>query len=177
MDLENERWKILWATQKSQRYHRRRCAFFDRLHTFTTVSGLVAVSAAASAIGDMLPSAFSVVTSGAFVCVAAYDLVVGSSAQSRRHQELYSRFSRLEIEINNRLKPSERDLARWKNKRIEIEVDEPPIYMVIDALSENELYKIYPHLSDAGQFRVGRIKRVFGQWFRFPNFYLDSRVR
>jgi hypothetical protein len=169
MDLEEERWNVLWATQKSQRYHARRCAHYDRLHTFTTFCGVMAVSASFSAFAELVPRSISIYFGVLFFAFAAYDLVARTSSRSRVHDELRRRFCRLEMDINRKAEPTLMDVNRWKNRKLEIELDEPAIFMVIDLLSENELYRIYPHLADRPLYKITRAQRLFGGWFRYQN--------
>lgn len=176
MGAAEDRWDLLWAAQKSQRYHDRRRAYFDRWHTLTTVAGLVAVSASLSTFADLLPKFVSAALALPFFLIAATDLVVNTASMARKHDELRRRFCCLEIDIIKVKNPTPDDVISWSTQRLTIEADEPPIYMVIDLLSENSLQRVYPHLSELPPYPLKFYHRLTAHWFRWPNI-LDSMDR
>ena len=143
MEPRTERWNLLWSVQRSARYHARRQAFFDTWRRVTAALGVIFGSAAAV---DLLHAStsqgHSVGIAAAFVVAvaSALDLVVGTSDMAWQHRELRKRFLELECQIRRCPdKPRPEELARWREFRIGIEADEPPTYVAVDLLCENEL--------------------------------------
>lgn len=146
-DPNVDRWELLWAVQKSQRYHSRRNAFFDRWNKTTAFVGIVGGSTAFAAVGKYLPETAGTVAAAFVVLMSAIDLVASTGEMARRHNELKRRFCELEAEIRQCAKVEDNVIASWQGKRLAIEADEPPTYVALDLLCENELARSYAHLS------------------------------
>ncbi len=69
---------------------------------------------------------------------------------ARRHNDLRRRFCELEAEIAKKepLQVTPTDIASWKSQRATIESDEPPTYVALNILCDNELRRSYSHLQD-----------------------------
>ncbi len=69
---------------------------------------------------------------------ATLDLVVGTAASARLHDDLARRFIALEQELTQAGEPTEENLPVLLNKRLAIEADEPP---VLNSMCHNELVR------------------------------------
>lgn len=143
-DLKSEQYQLLFGIRRSVRYHMRRSRFFDLFHSFTNAIGVIAGSSAVfSALQDH-PHVAAI--SAALVAVAsAIDLVVGTGAMARLHNDLAKKFIQLEKEIILGGNPTEDNLRRFSTCRLEIEAGEPPILRTLDRLCHNELLRAEGH--------------------------------
>jgi hypothetical protein len=144
MDTLTERWNLLWAAQRSARYHARRQAFFDRWRRVTLGFGVIFGSAAAV---DLLKGGIhDIAIFAAFIVaiMSAVDMVVGTADMAWQHRELRKRFLMLESAIRcSTDAPAETEIHRWLAERLAIESDEPPIYVGLDLLCENEMARAH----------------------------------
>lgn len=163
-----ERWQTLWSVQRSQRYHSRRASFYGRWNKATAFTGVVGGSAVFASIGNQMPL---VATFGAaaVVLISGADLVAGTSEMARKHNDLRRRFCELEAEIVAKTEASAKEVASWKSKRLAIESDEPPTYVALDLLCDNELARAYGHLADRPQHQVPWFKRLTAQLLIWEN--------
>lgn len=165
MDLATARWNLLWATQKSARYHARRQGFFDRWRMMTAGASVLLGSAAAV---DLLGRGGLIVTLVSVLVVTALstvDLIVGTSTAARLHSDLRRRFLELEIEIRCASEPiSKQGIDEWTRSRLRIEADEPPVYVALDLLCENEMARAHGKPPRA---RISRWATATAQWFRW----------
>lgn len=171
MDANNESWNLLWAVQRSSRYHARRQAFFDRWHRVTAGVGVIFGSAAAvnlvtqGGMGWTLGAAFVI------TILSSVDLVVGTSVMARLHSDLRRRF--LEMEASIRCSPTadQADINRWTVERLRIEADEPPVYVALDLLCENEMSRAK---GDSPRAALRWWEALTAHWWRWED--IDPRV-
>lgn len=168
-DIDKDRWEILWAVQKSQRYHSRRNAFFDRWNKATAFVGVLAGSAVIAALADQVPKALAVAGGVLVVVMSGVDLVVGTSQMAHRHGDLRRRFCELEADISRDPSPTESTVAEWRARRLTIEAEEPAIYVALDLLCENELARAYGHLSATPRVTLPWYKVMTAQFIPWPN--------
>lgn len=146
--------------------------FFDRLGMWAAACGVLlgstAVVSALESIDKQLLFWFGLVTT----VVSLTNLVVGSSAKARQYHDLVRKFSQLESDIACSADDSEKELTALECKRLEIEAEEPPKLLVLDAICHNELLvaegrsfdsycdigPIQWALSDIGDWRPGSLR-------------------
>ncbi|WP_285404882.1 hypothetical protein [Luteibacter sp. ME-Dv--P-043b] len=139
-DVTDLREQLLWSVQLSSRYHMRRQAFFERWSRGTAAVGVIFGSSAVGGILSTTTRRWLIGIAGAVTAImSTTDLVVGTAFLARRHEDLRKRFIALESEIRRVATPSDATVADWHVKRLDIEVDEPPVYCRIILLCENEL--------------------------------------
>jgi hypothetical protein len=165
MDTYTERWNCLWAISLSSRYHARRQAFFERWHRVSTgVAGVLGSAAAANALGHggiVLTATAGFIVAG----MSAIDLVVGTAKMAQTHHELRRRFLVVEAEIQTaNEEPTEKEVNRWRRKRLEIEADEPPLYNGLNLLCENELARA---LGRTQRAQLNAWQRLTSHWFHW----------
>lgn len=148
-DTKDASWDVLWAVQKSQRYHSRRTAFFDRWNKTTALVGILGGSTAFAAVGKYVPETIGTIAAAFVVVMSGVDLVASTGEMARRHNDLRRRFCELEAEIRQCAAVEDTVVASWQGKRLSIESDEPPTYVALDLLCENELARAYAHLSQS----------------------------
>lgn len=167
MSTNNDRWKLLWGVRRSQRYHARRMGFFDRWHKLTAVAGVLGGSAVFVAMAHHVPGWLAGLGAGLVVLLSSIDLVVGTSEMARRHNDLRRRFCLLEAAIEAKPEPRPADIARWKEERLAIEADEPPVYVALDLLCENELRRATYPPEKADLINVPWYKARAAHWVRW----------
>ena len=156
----------LFGVRKSVRYHQRRRAFFEWIHTSTSALQMIAGS---SAIVSWVSKCeeLGIGLAAVAALLAAFDVVVGTSRRSTAHASLSQRFVQLEREMvpfeHDRQIPTE-IATGFRQRRLEIEESEPPKLRVIDILCHNELVagvQMYHHWSS---YPVCWARRVVGQF-------------
>lgn len=165
----NPTWDLLWAVQRSQRYHSRRRAFFERWNKATAFVGVVGGSAVFAALGHYAPPALATVGAAMVVVMSGIDLVAGTANMARRHDDLRRRFCELEADMTRDLQPSAATVAQWRAQRLAIESDEPATYVALDVLCENELARAYRHLQDQPRYPLPWYQRLTAQLLRWEN--------
>lgn len=167
MDAYTEHWNLLWAVQRSVRYHARRQAFFGRWRRVTTGASVVFGSAAAAALVNAGGHTLALGAAFVVVLMSAVDMVAGTADMAIQHHDLRRRFLRLEAELETSGETAtEADIHRWTRQRLGIEADEPPIYVGLDLLCENELARAYA-LSNRTQLTGWQ--RLTAHWLRWEN--------
>lgn len=146
-DIKKDRWDVLWAVQKSQRYHARRHAFFDRWNKSTAFVGVLGGSAVIASMAQHAPPWLAAAGGLLVVVMSGLDLVVGTGHMARQHNDLRRRFCEMEADIARDPEPGAPTVAAWQARRLAIEADEPPTYVALDLLCENELARSYAHTS------------------------------
>lgn len=138
MDTLTQRWNTLWGVQRSVRYHARRQAFFDRWHSLT--AGVSVIFASAAGVDFLHAGGHREAIAAAFVVavLSAFDLVVGTAQMARKHDDLRRRFIALEARILANESPGDATVIEWQAERLAIESDEPPTYIALNILCENE---------------------------------------
>lgn len=140
----------LFGVRRSVRYHNRRRAFFDTLQNAGNAFSVIIGSAAMAALGTdvaqvgqlpewlakLLPQLAAVL----LTIISVINLVARSSAKARLHEDLAKRFLRLE-RMMAQPEPRYQELPQLIAERIEIEMDEPPVKRVLDAICHNELVR------------------------------------
>lgn len=160
---------MLWASQRSQRYHARRSIFYDRWHKATAFVGVVGGSSVIASLGKIAPSWVALTATFIVVCMSGVDLVAGTNEMARKHNDLRRRYCELEADIARELAPTEASIAAWKVKRLTIESDEPPAYVALDILCYNELARAYGRMADIAPQKLPLFKAITAQLFFWPN--------
>jgi len=161
---------LIFAIQRSVRYHDRRVAHFDVLHKITSVltilmSGIVILDLA----GTESRRWIKVIAAVAAV-LGAFDLVVGYSHRATQHRELKRQFCALERRLVKARTSDE--IQEIQADRLLIEADEPPIFRALDAQCHNDILiaKGYSPIRDRCQFHIPRwYQRWTANWFRWSN--------
>ncbi len=137
--LSQQRHDLLFGVRRSVRYHMRPVRFFDRWHMITNVSALLFGTATiASVLGEWGPT--WTMTAGVIVAgLSTVDLFVGTSRQSRDHNDLAKDFIDLEKQIVATITPTPESFATWEVTRLELEKSKPPVRRTLDIVCHNEL--------------------------------------
>lgn len=164
MDLITVRWNLLWAVQKSARYHARRQGFFDRWRMVTTGSSVLFGSVAAANVVSQGGAAFTLAAALVITVLSTVDLVAGTTTTARLHSDLRRRFLEIEGQIRCAPNPSQPDVDRWTLERLRIEAEEPPVYVGLDLLCENEMARAHGH---PPRVTLKPWPRLTAHWFRW----------
>lgn len=167
--LKSEIKALIWAAERSQRYHSRRAAFFNRWNKATALVGVLGGSAVFASLGHLSPAIMGQIAAAIVVCMSGVDLVAGASEMARKHDDLRRRFCELEADIRRKVEPTVDDAARWFGCRLAIEADEPATYVALDLLCENQLRRAYGHHGEHGPRPVHPLKSATAQLFRWEN--------
>ena len=95
--------------------------------------------------------------------MAAFDLVIGTAEMARKHDDLRRRFVALEARIVPEEETKSGDIREWVQARLAIEMDEPPTYIAVDLLCENELSM---SKGDPPRYDVPLFRRLTANWWR-----------
>ncbi|WP_337245214.1 hypothetical protein [Luteimonas sp. gir] len=169
MDIGKECWNLLWAVERSARYHARRQNFFDRWHKVTAAAGVIFGSTAAVNLLSHGDKALTLTAALVITVLSTVDLVVGTAAMARMHSDLKRRYLLLEGDISCADTPGKEDITRWRQERLRIEADEPPVYVALDLLCENEMARAKGRPQRAA---LGFWDIVTSHWLRHENIIL-----
>lgn len=152
----------LFGVRRSVRYHQRRRSYFETINTTSVWLQVISGSSAVVAVAASLPGG-AMALAGLAATLAALNLVVGTQRKATTHAGLALRFAQLERDMvphEESESATEADAVAFKQRRVEIEQDEPPKRRAIDLLCHNELVQsTYRHEST---YPVGRWKRWIG---------------
>ena len=129
--LKTDFYKLSFAVRRSIRYHAKRRAWYDGLHSAAMVTAAIAGSTTFATIVAGSPEIAKWLA--LVVAIASVmDTMLNWPEKARTHDALYRRFHDLEQVINESDELSEKRLNKLQNQRLQIEVDEPT---TIDALN------------------------------------------
>lgn len=120
---------LLFQIEKSMRYHQRRRGFYDLGYRVLMLT--IIVSGSLAAVNEWKQIGLGAV-------IAAISLVWSPAYKARSHEMLFRRFADLSIEMQSK-NGTASNYRKWKNKRIEIEADELPIYYALEADCDNQV--------------------------------------
>ena len=125
-DPELEQWNIDFGVSKSMRYHSYRRWFWDSVDNGAKILTIVSGTAV---LVSIIGSDTRVAVWCAFVVAffSAADVVLGFSNRARTHDGLYRAFSGLAQDVAENDTPTERDVSKWRRRRLEIEMEEPGV--------------------------------------------------
>lgn len=168
-NLKDAAWRVRWASEKSQRYHARRTAFFSRWNRVTAFAGICAASAVFASLTDAAPAWLASAGALFVLVMSGVDLVIGSAEMARKHDDLRRRFCELEADIHRAPEPTAEQVAAWSVRRLAIEADEPPTHVALDLLCDNELRRAHDYRGTQGPRSVHWLKALTAQFFRWYN--------
>ena len=154
----------------SVKYHSRRRRFYENvnnaalfcafLFSTATMASLLAVSDGASGFIAHLGELPAIVTS----ILVGITLVGRVGAKANDHNDLKRRFIRLQQDMERgRAAMDETRIAGWREERLEIEMDEPPINHVVHAQCYNEVVKSLKMADTEKRYvKIGFRHRAFG---------------
>ena len=130
---------LLFGVRRSIRYHARRRMFFDRCRQFTSAVGVIFGSATIFTLLNNMNPLYPAIAAAVVTVFFAIDLVVGTAAEARLHDDLCRRFIELERQMELAAVIDAQSLAKFTAARLEIEAGEPPVHRVLDLMCHNEL--------------------------------------
>ena len=137
--LMKRRYSLLFGVRKSVRYHDHRRRFYLTAQSWVHFIGIVLGSAAAAQFLTGEAWAWSQwLFPGVIAVTSAYALVVRIGDKAAIHLDLYRRFIRLERSFLG-APIDEETLDQLEDKRLEIEMDEPPIFQALNRACHNEI--------------------------------------
>lgn len=144
-DLDDLRYRLLFDVRRSVRYHLRRRSFFERFHTTSTALALVlgsgAIYAGLSGLNEKL-----LLIAGVIVTTFSYlDIALSSISKSRLHTDLARQFIELERQMVVAGDFDEEHYREYTSRRLQIEMEEPPVLRVLDVICYNETLRALGH--------------------------------
>lgn len=136
--LWSRREALLYRTELSARYHRKRERFLSFWDRATVATALILGSAAFANLGG---GQWVKVYAATIAVSSTWALVFGLADGARRHNALTQRFLDLESQIIRRGERdfTEADLNLWEAEVREIEAAEPPAYESLVTACQNEI--------------------------------------
>jgi hypothetical protein len=122
---------LVFEVSKSLRYHKRRQGHFATMHLRIVACSAVFGTSGVAALVQSSPWISVPVLALTAVGAAIY-MVKEPATQAKVHADLHKEFSALGADIAKTPRPTIRDLANWKARRIQIEADEPPTYWALE---------------------------------------------
>lgn len=138
-------YSLLFGIRRSQRYHKRRASFFDNLDRWIIVSTIFGGGAAFATLGSILPVWVGKIAAGLIVLLGICALVFDFRDRSKNHRDWDSQYHDIEMNMIKIANPSEKDLQKMTDKRLQIEKDEPQTLIVLDAICHNEQLRAEGH--------------------------------
>ncbi|MYB18482.1 MAG: hypothetical protein F4Y16_05790 [Holophagales bacterium] len=133
-------YKLLFGVQRSIRYHSRRRAWFEFLHSATIASSLVLTGAFPIIFGD--DAGVLKITSVSAAVILSIGLVVGYARKAAQHHVLSSKFAVLEskmVPLDQSNPYSNAEYEKFFAERTSLEVEEPARKNLLNALCDYEL--------------------------------------
>ena len=157
------RYKLLFGIRRSVRYHDHRRRHYLTVHSRIIFLIILLGSSAFAAI--LRHSEIAALVAAAIVSIlAALDLVLDTTAHAALHTNLCKQFGKLEQRFLQDDASSETITAQLldnlERERIEIELDELPIYRAVDRLCHNEL------LYSEGRSNLEKRLKPHHLWFK-----------
>jgi hypothetical protein len=157
-------YSLLFDVRRSVRYHDRRRAWFDLLHSMAGLSALflfAAILFSTTGAATAPPWLAALAIAAGLVGV---DVLADFASSAARHQSLRTRFIMLEAALQ--AEPA----AKHHAARLHIEADEPPIYRALDLLCHNEQMRADGHPPDSEHWAsVPLYQRLTCHLFRWPD--------
>ena len=170
--LDNRQYGLLFDVRRSIRYHDRRRAFYERLHRLTgALTIILAGGVLFELAGTGSPAVWLQCVGVIAAALAAVDMVVGYATHGNLHASLRARFIDLEMAMMS----GDLDATSWegyRQRRLAIERDEPPIYRALDLLCHNEVCQAegLTRAKHTEQFaKVGFLQSLTSNVLHWPN--------
>jgi len=170
--VENEKHNLLFGVRRSIRYHNRRILFYDHLHKIALAVALLSSFATIiSVLGKLSPSwitAFALIV----VFFSAIDLIIAPDKAARMHGDLSKEFFNLEKSIIITKNITEEAVIDLQAKRLDIEMTEPPVKRVLDAICHNELCRAMGIKNCSVEIKW--YQRILCQFFDFCDYTIKA---
>lgn len=156
---------LLFGVRRSVRYHTRRRRFFDTLARFFTIFTVVGGIGTFTTLLAKASEIWTLIYGGATAVFSTIDLVVGCAEKARLHSDLARDFIKLEqelIKVGDDL--TEKQLADFTCKRLEIEQEEPTVLRILDILCHNELCSAMGY-ERSEHYKISWTQRFCAQFF------------
>ena len=168
---------LLFDVRRSVRYHDRRQRFYQKVQNFAIfivlLFSMATVATFGAEVGQELPVWVKLLPAVLTAVLMGLTLVYRIDEKAWLHADLKRRFIELEQHLEQRHATCNGQLiAEVTNKRLEIEVTEPPVLRVLDVLCHNELMRAMGYPRER-LVPVGFWQRLFAPFFDFREHLLD----
>jgi hypothetical protein len=141
--MNEDYWELKFSVEVSTLYHDwRRSSLWATVRWVRIITLASAVIALVTAFSpphlDRLASIIVAVVSILIAVVTLLDLVENFSGGAHRHEELYRRFKRLQVEMERYSAEADRHLEEWHAEAQSVRVDEPPTLWAVYARCWNQ---------------------------------------
>ena len=160
-DLQTQTDQLNFGVEKSIRYHQRRRGFYDWVYRISMFAVILCGSASFGSLFGY-PQIFA----AAATIFAGINLVWTPAQRARNHEMLFRQFS--DLAINIRTTPISKDAYNsWVKDRIEIEMNEPPIFTALEADCDNEVRRAWGRTQEL--VKIGMWPRLTMNLLRHAN--------
>ena len=130
-EIDVERWNIDFSVAKSLRYHAYRRDFWDR---FDNAAKILTGISSAGVLLTVIQSSTALATGFAITVavISVVDVVLRFGKRARKHDGLYRDFSLLAQDIAAKESPTKAEVARWRKRRLAIEMHEPGVMDLLE---------------------------------------------
>ena len=164
MDQLDERtYDLLFAVQRSVRYHDRRRRFYEIWNSITIGTATVGGSSAVTAFLSQpnwawVPAIFA----GTVAVAGAIDLTVGTARCAGRHGDLARQFIALEMKFAHGRNLEDNEHEELVRERLHIEASEPTVLRLLDVMCH---YDVLLSLGDKSRHpSIPWLRRKFANW-------------
>jgi len=161
-EAKQRHWNLLWNTRLGIRYHMHLQNFYSRIGKGITVLSLVTSSAAFATLW-----AHNTDVAKLLACIVALaqilDLVIDTKGKALLHASLRQKYLNLELELSDKSGVEDKDAKFFEQKRINIEIEEPPVFGSLLDKCHNELVKVYD-LADTHKEPMGKWHSIKAWW-------------
>lgn len=166
LDLSSEYQDLLFGVRRSVRYHAHRIRFFDQASkTIRILAGVSGIGTITTLMASTLGPAWPASLAAAVTFFSAIDVVIDFAGMARRHTDLYRRFIELEkLIVSSGQNINQQRLNELVSVRLTIELDEPPVLGVLNAICHNELIRSMD-LDKNEMADITPIQRLFSDLF------------
>lgn len=134
--MSDPRYKTEFSLSRLIRYCGKRQIFFDGLHKFSLFVNSIAGSSAFVTIVAGIPSVAAWLTALVAI-ISSVDNIVGFSEKARLYSQQRSRYYELYCDLL-KISPKRFSEDSYREKKLRIDRDNPPILKVLDVISRNE---------------------------------------
>lgn len=156
---------LLFHVICSVKYHSRRRRFYENVSNVVLFLAFLYSTATISLFLDIFVVAYGNLPAIIISVLLGITLVGRVGTKANDHNDLKRRFIRLQQSMElGRATMDETKIAGWREKRLQIEMDEPPINRVVHAQCYNEVVKSLKDMSDTEKryIKIGFRHRAFG---------------
>ncbi len=140
-NIDDRTYDLLFSINRSHRYHTHRRRFYELWNSWTITLSTIGGSVAFAGALAHAPYTLAAVSAGLVAVTSAIDLGFGTARAANTHAELAREFITLEQSFSHGKSLDDDEYERVVNKRLSIEMKEPPVLRLLDVICHYELLR------------------------------------